>query len=103
MYADVITDSMLRAIETTKKRRALQEEYNKKHGITPKTIIKEIKNTLEMTKKISDKGLKKEEIPAEIEKLTAMMKVASGALDFERAIELRNQIQELRKKLNKMK
>ena len=103
MYADVITDSMSRAIETTKKRRALQEEYNKKHGITPKTIIKEIKNTLEMTKKISDKGLKKEEIPAEIEKLTAMMKVASGALDFERAIELRNQIQELRKKLNKMK
>ena len=56
-----------------------------------------------MTKKISDKGLMKEEIAAEIDKLTAMMKVASGALDFERAIELRNQIQELRKKLNKMK
>lgn len=102
MYADVVTDSMKRAIETTEKRRALQEKYNKEHGITPKTIIKEVKNTLEITKKVSDGKLKKEEIPAEIEKLTAMMKVASGALDFERAIELRNQIQKLRKQLEKM-
>ena len=102
MYADTMTDSMKRAIETTEKRRALQEKYNKEHGITPKTIIKEIKNTLDVTKKIDDGKLKKEEIPAEIEKLTAMMKVASGALDFERAIELRNQIQKLRKQLEKM-
>ena len=99
MYADTMTDSMKRAIETTEKRRALQEKYNKEHGITPKTIIKEIKNTLDVTKKVDDGKLKKEEIPAEIEKLTAMMKVASGALDFERAIELRNQIQKLRKQL----
>lgn len=102
MYADTMTDSMKRAIETTEKRRALQEKYNKEHGITPKTIIKEIKNTLDVTKKVDDGKLKKEEIPAEIEKLTAMMKVASGALDFERAIELRNQIQKLRKQLEKM-
>lgn len=99
MYADVVTDSMKRAIETTQKRRQLQEQYNKEHGITPKTIIKEVKNTLEITKKLDSK-LKREEIPAEIEKLTAMMKVASGALDFERAIELRNQIQKLRKQLD---
>ncbi len=99
MYGDVITDSMKKAIETTEKRRALQEKYNKEHGIIPKTIIKEVKNTLEITKKVSDGKLKKEEIPDEIEKLTAMMKVASGALDFERAIELRNQIQKLRKQL----
>ena len=99
MFADVITDSMKRAIDITNERRTLQEKYNKEHGIIPKTIIKEIKNTLEITKKISDGKLKKEEIPAEIEKLTAMMKVASGALDFERAIELRNQIQKLRKRL----
>ena len=102
MYADTMTDSMKRAIETTEKRRALQEKYNKENGITPKTIIKEIKNTLDVTKKVDDGKLKKEEIPAEIEKLTAMMKVASGALDFERAIELRNQIQKLRKQLEKM-
>ncbi len=103
MFADVITDSMKRAIEITTERRELQEKYNKEHGITPKTIIKDIKNTLEITQKVSDGKLKKEEIPAEIEKLTAMMKVASGALDFERAIELRNQIQKLRKRLENKK
>ena len=99
MFADVITDSMKRAISVTEERRKIQDEFNKKNSIVPKTIIKEIKNTLEITKKVSDNKLKKEEIPAEIEKLTAMMRVASGALDFERAIELRNQIQKLRKRL----
>ena len=102
MYADVMTDSMKRAIDTTNKRRQLQEAYNKEHGIVPQTIIKEVKNTLEITKKVDDGKLKKEEIPAEIERLTGMMKVASGALDFERAIELRNQIQKLRKQLEKL-
>ena len=100
MFADVITDSMKRAIETTNKRREIQERYNKEHGITPKTIIKEIKNSLEITKKVDSGKIKKEEIPAEIERLTAMMKVASGSLDFERAIELREQIHKLRKKLD---
>ena len=102
MYADVTTDSMKKAIETTRNRRALQQKYNEEHGIIPKTIIKEVKNTLEITKNLDDGKLKKEEIPAEIEKLTAMMKIASGALDFERAIELRNQIQKLRKQLEKL-
>ena len=102
MYADVMTDSMKRAIDTTNKRRQLQEAYNKEHGIVPQTIIKEVKNTLEITKKVDDGKLKKDEIPAEIERLTGMMKVASGALDFERAIELRNQIQKLRKQLEKL-
>ena len=102
MYADVMTDSMKRAIDNTNKRRQLQEAYNKEHGIVPQTIIKEVKNTLEITKKVDDGKLKKEEIPAEIERLTGMMKVASGALDFERAIELRNQIQKLRKQLEKL-
>ena len=102
MYADVITESMKRAIDTTNKRRQLQEAYNKENGIIPQTIIKEVKNTLEITKKVDDGKLKKEEIPAEIERLTGMMKVASGALDFERAIELRNQIQKLQKKNEKL-
>ncbi len=100
MFADVITDSMKKAIDKTAERRNLQEKYNQEHGIIPKTIKKEIKNTLEITKKVSDKKLSKQELPAEIEKLTAMMKVASASLDFERAIELRNQIQKLRKRLN---
>ena len=103
MFADVITDSMKRAIETTHNRRKLQEEYNKKNGIVPKTIIKEIKNTLEITKKIESERLKREEISAEIEKLTAMMKVASSNLDFEKAIEIREQIQKLRKRLERTK
>lgn len=103
MYADNITDSMKRAIDTTLERRKIQEEYNKKHGIIPKTIIKEVKNTLETSKKIEDNKIKPQDIPAEIEKLTAMMKIASGALDFERAIEIRNQIQKLRKRLEKEK
>ncbi len=100
MFADVVTDSMKRAIEKTNERRKLQEEFNKANGIVPKTIIKEIKNSLEITKKVGSDKLKKEEIPAEIERLTAMMKVASGSLDFERAIELREQIHKLKKQLN---
>ena len=101
MFADSITDSMKRAIAITEKRRRVQEEYNKQHNITPKTIIKAITNTLEITKKVSSDRLKKEEIPKEIEKLTAMMKIASNSLDFERALVLRDQIQKLRKRLDK--
>ena len=99
MFADVITDSMKRAIEETKRRRDLQEKFNKEHGIVPKTIIKDIKNTLEITKKITEDNIKLKDIPKEIEKLTSMMKIASSSLDFERAIELRNKIHELKKKI----
>ncbi len=101
MFADTITDSMKRAIDVTTQRRKLQEEYNKKHGIVPKTIIKSITNTLEISKKVDNGKLKKSEIPAQIEKLTAMMKIASNSLDFERALQLRDEIQKLRKQLNK--
>ena len=100
MFADNVTDSMKRAIDTTMQRRKLQEKFNKEHGIVPKTIIKPISNTLEISKKVDDKKIRKEDLPKEIEKLTAMMKIASSSLDFERAIELRNQIQLLRKRLN---
>lgn len=103
MFADTMTDSMKRAIDTTFERRKLQEKFNKEHGIVPKTIIKPISNTLEISKKVDDKKLKREDLPKEIEKLTAMMKIASSSLDFERAIELRNQIQVLRKRLNSKK
>lgn len=99
MFADNMTDSMKRAIEITRSRRQLQENYNREHNITPKTIIKAINNTLEITKKVNETSIKKSEIPKEIEKLNAMMKVASASLDFERAIELRNKIQALKKRL----
>ena len=102
MFADTMTDSMRRAIEITQKRRKLQEQYNKEPGILPKTIVKAVTNTLEISKRVDDK-LKKEDIPKEIEKLTAMMKIASNSLDFERALVLRDQIQKLRKKLEKKK
>ena len=101
MYADVITDSMKRAIGETERRRHVQDEYNKAHGIVPKTIIKEVKSTLNITKKKTDDDIKMTEIPDEIEKLKALMKVASGQLDFERAIEIREKIAELKMRLRK--
>ncbi len=104
MYADTITDSMQKAIDTTSRRRVIQDEYNKKHGIIPKTIIKDITNTLEITKsvEINDNSSKKE-ITKEIEKIKALMSAASKALDFERAIELREQLSTLRKMLKEEK
>ncbi len=101
MYADVITESMKRAIGETERRRKIQGEYNAAHGIIPKTIIKEVKSTLNVTKKKTDDEIKMQDIPDEIEKLKALMKVASGQLDFERAIEIREKIAELKMKLRK--
>lgn len=102
MYADVITGSMKRAIDETDRRRKIQDEYNKAHGITPKTIIKDIVNTLEITKKADNtKNIKKDEIPEEIEKLKALMKIASANLDFEKCIELRDNIAKLKARLRK--
>ena len=99
MFADTITKSMKNAIDKTARRREIQEEYNRQHGIIPKTIIKPIKNSLEISKKVDVNEIKYKDIPAEIEKLTGLMKIASTNLDFERAISLRDKISELRKKL----
>ena len=102
MYADVITGSMKRAIDETNRRRAVQKAYNKEHGIVPKTIIKDVKNTLEISKKIDKtKDIKLSDIPEEIEKLKALMKIASQSLDFERCIEIRDTIASLKRKLLK--
>ena len=104
MYADTITGSMRRAIDETNRRRKIQSEYNAAHGIVPKTIIKEVRNSIGITgKKSAGDDIKLADIPAEIEKLKALMKVASAQLDFERAIEIRDAISELRKKLAKSK
>ncbi len=103
MYADTITDSMRRAIDETNRRRTIQRRYNEEHGITPKTIVKEIKSSLVISKKAkSGEEIKAKDIPDEIEKLKAVMKVASANLDFERAIEIREKIAELRLRLAKL-
>lgn len=100
MYADEITGSMKRAIDETNRRRAIQDAYNKEHGIIPKTIIKDIKIDLGITtKKRAGDDIKMSDIPAEIEKLKALMKVASAQLDFERAIEIRDTISQLKKRM----
>ena len=101
MFADTITDSMKRAMDETARRRKIQMEFNEEHNIVPKTIIKEIKNSLEISKKVTSEHIKKSDIPREIDRLTSMMKIASSQLDFERAIELRNKIALLKKRLNK--
>ena len=102
MYADSVTDSMRRAIDETNRRRKLQKEYNDAHGIVPKTIIKEVINTLEISKKVDRTAdIKAKYIPEEIEKLTALMKVASAELDFERCIEIRETIARLKRKMRK--
>ena len=102
MYADVITDSMRRAMDETARRRKIQSEYNEKHGIVPKTIVKKIVNTLEISKKVDPaKDIDVKDIPAEIEKLKAIMQVASKNLDFEKCIEIRDNIAKLKRKLLK--
>ena len=97
MYGDVITDSMKRAIDETNRRRKIQTEYNKKHGIVPKTIVKEIRDGISISTKLETKvkmsEKDKEKAIKELEKeLDAVVK----DLDFEKAIELRDKILELK-------
>jgi excinuclease ABC subunit B len=99
-YADTITDSMRRAMDETSRRRKMQQEYNQKHGIVPKTITKGVKNTLEITQKVDKtKEVKAADIPEEIEKLKIAMALASKQLDFEKAIEIRETIAKLRARM----
>lgn len=100
LYADIMTDSIKKAVSETTRRRQIQMLYNKEHGITPQTIIKPIKNTLEITKKANQdkKKLNKKEKEQEIFRLQGLMKEASNMLDFEKAILFREQIKELKDK-----
>ena len=98
MYADTISDSMKEAIEETNRRRSIQEEYNKIHGIIPKTIIKAIHDVIsneEEIKEEKNKKLTKREKDEMISELTREMNKAAKELDFERAMELRDAIFEL--------
>ena len=101
MFADRMTESMQKAIDETNRRRKIQDDYNKEHGIVPKTIVKKVQNTLEITKKTQN--IKVQDIPKEIEKLVAIMNLASSQLYFEKAIEIREQIASLKKIMAKTK
>lgn len=102
MYADSVTGSMERAITETNRRRELQLAYNKEHGIEPKTIIKDIRDVIEISSKaeVDDKAAKKKMSKKEkdelIAKLTVQMKEAAKLLEFEHAAYLRDKINELK-------
>lgn len=100
MYADKMTDSMKEAIEETKRRRSIQEEYNKEHGITPKTIEKEIREVVSNVDLTNDKKPNKKMTKKEIEKteeeIEQAMREAAKNLDFERAMELRDILFEMK-------
>ena len=107
MYADRITDSMRRAIDETDRRRAVQEAYNTKHGITPTSIQKKVKELIQTTKVAESpvpytakeiKKLSKKETLALVSKLEKDMRTAAKALEYERAAELRDMIFEIRDK-----
>ena len=104
MYADSITRSMKYALDETARRREIQDAYNKEHGITPKTIVKEIRDLIsnEVAEDVphNDKkdieSMTRKELEAEIKKLTKNMNIAAADLNFEAAAELRDRIRELK-------
>ena len=97
MYADEITGAMKRAISETERRRKIQTEYNEKHGIVPKTVIKAVHDVIEATAKVPSYGKKqsKKDIEKLVAQLTKDMKKAAAMLDFELAATLRDKIKEL--------
>ena len=98
MYADSYSEAMNIAIEETNRRREIQDKFNKENGITPKTVIKEIKEVIsnQIDKKESKQKLSKKEKINMIEKIEEEMKLAAKNLDFERAMELRDVLFELK-------
>ena len=101
MYADSVTRSMERAITETERRRTIQQRYNEENGITPKTIIKDVHDIIEIGTKVDKEKpiskLSKVEREAEIKRLTYEMKQAAKLLEFELAATLRDKIEKLRK------
>ena len=105
LYADTVTRSMRSAMDETERRRKLQDAFNRAHGIVPKTVIKSVREILELSKseaeaqKRSGKKLTKPELAAEIAKLEKQMKEAAKLMEFEYAAVLRDRIIELRKEI----
>ncbi len=110
LYADVITDSMHNAIAETQRRREIQQQYNEEHGIIPKTIEKKVYDIIQATKAVDEKqkfgfekapeSMSQKELQIQIQKLQKEMKRAATELQFERAAELRDKIEELKKAMN---
>ncbi len=99
MYADTITRSMRAAIDETERRRSIQKRYNEENGIEPKSVVKEVRDLIEIgvkeeekEKKVSVKKMSAKQKAALIEQLTEEMKFAAGALEFERAAQIRDKI-----------
>ncbi|MBR4782126.1 MAG: excinuclease ABC subunit UvrB [Lachnospiraceae bacterium] len=108
MYADTMTDSMKNAIDETNRRRKIQQDYNDKNGITPKTIVKKVRELISISKKVDKEyyGIKKDpesmstqELEAAAAKLMKEMQKAAAELEFEKAAELRDRMMEIRRKL----
>ena len=106
MYADTVTNSMNTAITETNRRRAIQEEYNRKNNITPRSIIKKIHERIQLTKVVEQKSptlakdaesMSREEIVSEIKKLEKQMKQAAAELQFEQAAAIRDEILTMKK------
>ncbi len=98
MYADTCSDAMNMAIKETERRRAIQEEYNKKHGITPRTITKDIKEVIsnDLDKKDISKKMSKKDEKIMLDKIESEMYEAARLMDFERAMELRDIMLEMK-------
>ena len=103
MYADSVTRSMDIAIKETNRRRSIQEAYNKEHNITPKTIVKPVRDLITTSLQEEQKAVKKDpesmtkkELEGEIKSLTKKMKEAAADLNFELAAMLRDELKELK-------
>ena len=110
MYADTMTGSMQNAIEETYRRREIQQKYNEEHHITPKSVTKEISEGLraiipekEKSKKLDLRKIPREEYPQIIKELSSQMQLAAANLEFERAAELRDQIEDIKNALEHKK
>ena len=107
LYADEVTGSMEKAITETLRRRTIQMNYNKKHGIVPKTIKKSVRDVIEISQNkemdtvIDNRKIDKKEIRTLIDKLSVEMNDAAQMLNFEYAIQIRNKIDELKKMIDK--
>jgi excinuclease ABC subunit B len=109
MYADMVTDSMARAIEETNRRRQIQQQYNEAHGITPQTIKKAVRDLIRISKKVDGMGdgdiqkdlesMDSKELQKLVKSLTGKMHTAAAELNFELAASLRDQMLEVKKYL----
>ena len=111
MYADTMTESMEKAISETKRRRSIQEAYNKEHGITPKTIEKKVREVIAISKTVARDEMAEGKAPEEmsekelkelIKKIRGKMESAATDLNFELAAEYRDRMVELKNMLREM-